>query len=310
MFFHRLCPAVIALDIQSSFGISGTLLGVLGSAYFYSYALMQLPTGLLADSWGPRFTVAAFFVLAAIGSILMGAAPNLTVAVIGRVLVGIGVSTVFVCNFKLLSEWFSERRFVIMGGVFMAMGGVGALFSSAPLAWASNVLGWRMTLIGVGAVTLLMAVLVFLFVRDRPHDLGLPPVGPARDKESLQIGLLEGMRMVILSGRFWPIAIWSFCVVGLAFAIGGLWGGPYLMQVYGLSKTAAGAVLSTFAVALIGGSPLLSFLANRYGRKPVLLVCSLMLITVSGIMAVFIDSLPLPLVYLLYFCMFMTGGPV
>ena len=146
VFFHRLCPAVIALDIQSSFGITGTLLGVLGSAYFYSYAIMQPPTGLMADSWGPRKTVSTFFVLAGIGSVLMGVAPNLPVAILGRILVGLGVSTVFVCNFKLLSEWFSPRQFVLMGGAFMAMGGIGALFSSAPLAWASNVMGWRMTL--------------------------------------------------------------------------------------------------------------------------------------------------------------------
>ena len=96
VFFHRLCPAVIALDIQSSFGISGTLLGVLGSAYFYAYAIMQLPTGLMADSWGPRKTVAVFLILAAVGSVVMGLAPNLAVAILGRILVGIGVSTVFV----------------------------------------------------------------------------------------------------------------------------------------------------------------------------------------------------------------------
>lgn len=310
VFFHRLCPAVIALDIQSSFGISGTLLGVLGSAYFYSYALMQLPTGLMADSWGPRKTVASFFVLAGFGSILMGAAPNLGLAVIGRVLVGIGVSTVFVCNFKLLSEWFSQRRFVVMGGLFMAMGGLGALFSSAPLAWASNAFGWRLTLVAVGFATLLMAALVYIFVRDRPAELDLPPAWKERDAGSPRFSLLGGMRMVIFSGRFWPIAIWAFCAVGLSFAIGGLWGGPYLMEVYGLSKTAAGAVLSTFSVALIGGSPLLGFLANRYGRKPVLLCCSVLLVAVSVVFVIFVDSLPLPMVYLLFFCLFMTGGPV
>ncbi|RLF54245.1 MAG: MFS transporter, partial [Thermoplasmata archaeon] len=141
VFFHRLCPAVIALDIQASFGIGGTLLGLLGSAYFYSYAAMQLPTGLMADSWGPRKTVSVFFLLAGIGSILMGVATNLPLAIAGRILVGVGVSTVFVCNFKLLSEWFTVRQFVIMGGVFMMMGGVGALISSAPLAWVSTVIG-------------------------------------------------------------------------------------------------------------------------------------------------------------------------
>ncbi|UCC41782.1 MAG: MFS transporter, partial [Candidatus Aminicenantes bacterium] len=118
VFFHRLCPAVIALDMQKAFGASGTLLGLLGSAYFYPYAIMQLPTGVLADSWGPRKTVSAFFLLAALGSVLMGIAPALSVAILGRILVGVGVSTLFVCNFKLLAEWFSPRKFVIMGGIF------------------------------------------------------------------------------------------------------------------------------------------------------------------------------------------------
>ncbi len=173
VFFHRLCPAVIALDIQSSFGITGTLLGVLSSAYFYSYAIMQLPTGLMADSWGPRKTVSVFLILAGLGSVVMGIAPNLPVAIMGRVLVGIGVSTVFVCNFKLLSEWFTPRQFIIMGSVFMSMGGIGALSSSAPLAWVSNVIGWRMTFLSVGIITLLMAVLVYAFVRNRPSEMGL-----------------------------------------------------------------------------------------------------------------------------------------
>ncbi len=312
VFFHRLCPAVIALDIQSSFGITGTLLGVLGSAYFYSYAIMQLPTGLMADSWGPRKTVSAFFILAGIGSILMGIAPNVPLAIIGRILVGLGVSTVFVCNFKLLSEWFSTRQFVIMGGAFMAMGGIGALFSSAPLAWISNAIGWRMALVAVGIVTLVMAALVYLLVRNRPAEMGLPPIGAdhKQPESGTGISLMQGMKMVVTAGRFWPVAIWTFCVIGTSFAIGGLWGGPYLMQVYGLSKTATGGVLSTFALALIVGSPLLGWLANRFGRKPILIGCSLMLFAVCGLMSWFVDSMSLAVLYIMFFCLFLTGGPV
>jgi sugar phosphate permease len=310
VFFHRLCPAVIALDIQASFGLSGTLLGVLGSAYFYAYAIMQLPTGLMADAWGPRKTVSAFFILAGIGSVIMGIAPNVTAAVMGRILIGIGVSTVFVCNFKLLSEWFTVRQFVIMGSAFMAMGGLGALSSSAPLAWISNAVGWRMTLIAVGIITLVMAGLVYAFVRNRPSDMGLASVRPDHETAQAKIGLLSGMKMVVLSGRFWPIAIWAFCVVGLSFAVGGLWGGPYLMHVYGLSKSAAGAVLSTFAVAMIFGSPLLGWSANRYGRKPVLIGCSAILIVVTGTMYWFVDTLPLAALYFLFFWFFITGGAI
>ena len=313
VFFHRLCPAVIAMDIQASFGLSGTLLGVLASAYFYAYAFMQLPTGLLADSWGPRKTVSSFFILAGIGSILMGSAPNLTIAILGRVLVGIGVSTVFVCNFKLLSEWFTVRQFIIMGAAFMAMGGVGALSSSAPLAWASNAIGWRMTLTGVGLVTLLMAGLVYCFVRNRPADMGLAPVNPigTKDKPAEEkISLANGLKMVIFSGRFWPVAIWAFCVIGISFAIGGLWGGPYLMHVYGLSKTAAGGVLSTFALALIFGSPVFGWLGNRFGRRPVLIGCSIVLTITCGLMSWLVDSLSVTALYVLFFCFFVTGGAI
>jgi sugar phosphate permease len=310
VFFHRLCPAVIALDIQSSFGISGTLLGVLGSAYFYSYAIMQLPTGLMADSWGPRKIVSSFFVIAGIGSVLMGTAPSLPVAILGRILVGLGVSTVFVCNFKLLSEWFSIRQFVMMGSAFTAMGGIGALFSSAPLAWVSNAMGWRMTLVAVGLVSLLMAALVYIFVRNRPSEMGLPAISADHHQSdaSKKIGLMQGMKMVVTSVHFWPIAIWAFCVIGISFAIGGLWGGPYLMQVYGLSKAAAGGVLSTFALALILGSPLLAWLANRFGRKSVMIGCSLVLAVVSGLMGWFVNSMKLPILYSMFFCLFLTGG--
>jgi len=305
-----LCPAVIALDIQASFGLTGTLLGVLGSAYFYSYALMQLPTGLMADSWGPRKTVSSFFVLAGIGSIVMGTAPNLPVAVLGRILVGIGVSTVFVCNFKLLSEWFSVRQFIIMGAAFMVMGGIGALSASAPLAWISNLIGWRMTLVGVGAVTLVMAGLVYGFVRNRPVEMGLAPIGAADEEQIEKVGLAAGLKMVVCSRRFWPIGIWAFCVIGISFAVGGLWGGPYLMHIYGLSKTAAGAVLSTFALALIFGSPLFGWLGNRYGRKPVLIGCSLGLMAVCGLLSWFVDGMSLPVLYGLFFCFFITGGAI
>jgi sugar phosphate permease len=309
VFFHRLCPAVIALDMQEAFGVSGTLLGVLGSAYFYPYAIMQVPTGLLADSWGPRKTVSAFFLLAASGSVLMGVAPNLAMAMLGRILVGVGVSTVFVCNFKLLAEWFDTRQFVIMGGIFMAMGGVGALFSSAPLGWVSTLIGWRMTLVVVGLTTFIIAFLVYAFVRNRPSDVGLPSIrvapagGPERERS-----LLGGIKLVVGSGRFWPIAVWPFFAVGIAFALGGLWGGPYLIQVYGLSKTGAGGVLSMFAVALMVGSPFLSWIANRIGRKPVLIGCSLLLIVVCGLFYSFTDRLTLPVLYLLFFFFSLAGA--
>jgi MFS family permease len=312
------CPAVIALDLQEAFDVGGTLLGVLGSAYFYPYALMQLPAGLRADSWGPRRLVSSFLVLAAAGSLLMAAAPGVGWAVAGRVLVGVGVSTVFVSNFKVLAEWFPPRRFAVMGGMFMFTGGVGALSAGIPLAWASGALGWRMTLVAVAAATLLMAALDFALVRDRPAGTprgGQGPPGEARDARppAPSVGIRAGMRLVATARRFWILSVWAFLGMGIAFAVGGLWGGPYLMQVYGLTKAEAGGVLSTFALGLMAGGPLLTWLTNCLGRKPVLLGCSAALAAVCGVLWAFTDGLSIPALYVLFFVLFVAGaapGPV
>jgi len=106
VYFHRLCPAVVAKEIMATLGVGGAIMGLLSSAYFYPYALMQLPSGLLADSWGPRKTITSFFILAAIGSAILGLAPNPVVAIIGRGLVGVGVSLLFVSTMKILAVWF------------------------------------------------------------------------------------------------------------------------------------------------------------------------------------------------------------
>ncbi len=309
VYFHRLCPAVIALDMQADLDASSTLLGVLGSAYFYSYALMQLPAGLLADTWGPRRTVATSLLIAAFGSILMGMAPTLSVAIIGRVLVGLGVSTIYVCNFKLLAEWFPPRRFVVIGGIFMAMGGVGALISTAPLALLSNLLGWRSSLIAVGFLTFFVAIAVYLIVRNRPEEMGWPPIRPSHEvSDNTDINLPNAIKQVLSCRPFWPLALWSLFAPGISFAVGGLWGGPYLMQVYGLSKTEAGGILSMFAVSLIVGSTILSFVANRLGRKPALLGCSVLLVAVCIFFSLWPDGLSLPLLYLFFFLITLPGA--
>ena len=309
VYFHRMCPAVIAVDMQEFFKISGSVLGLLSSAYFYPYAVMQLPAGILVDSWGPRKTVSLFFILAALGSIMMGLAPNMSLAFFGRMLIGIGVSTVFVSNFKLLAEWFAPHEFAVMGGIFMAMGGVGVLFSAAPLGFLSNIIGWRMTLTLIGGISLLMSALVYAFVFNRPEDKGWPSTVPPQKKQiEKKISLSAGLKMVLAEKDFWPVAIWSFFTIGIFFALAGLWGGPYLIQVYGLSKTASGAILSMSAVGLIVSSPLLGFLSNRVGRKLVLIGCSLMLISVCAVFYGFTNRLPHIMLYLLFFCLCLSSS--
>lgn len=226
VYFHRLCPAVVAVDMMRDLNAGGALVGILSSAYFYPYALMQLPAGLLSDSWGPRRTITLFFGIAFLGSIMLGFAPTAFWAIAGRTLVGLGVSMLFVPTLKVLAEWFRVKEFATMTGILMAMGGIGTLAAATPLALLSNWIGWRMSFLVVGVITLGLSAMVWLFVRDRPSDLGWPSITTSAGPDVTQVRLPEAMKRVLSTPRFWPIAVWFFCDLGVFFSFGGLWAGP------------------------------------------------------------------------------------
>lgn len=279
-------------------------MGLLGSAYFYPYALMQIPAGLLSDSWGARKSVSTFLIVAFIGSVILGISQTPFLAIIGRLLVGFGVSMLFVPTMKVLSEWYNEKEFATMSGLLIAIGGVGSLSSAAPLAFLSSWIGWRMSFISVGIFTAVIAILVWLVVRDRPEDLNwASPAAPERDNKVSPIKLWEGVRYVLLTPWFWPVAIWIFFDAAIFFTLGGLWGGPYLMQVYHLSKAESGNILSMLSIGMIIGSPSLSYCSNRIvrGRKPILIMTSIMVTLITLIMALYTDKMSIPVLYLVFF---------
>ncbi len=295
VYFHRMCPAVVAVEMMRDLRTGGSLIGFLGAAYFYPYALMQLPAGLLSDSWGPRKSITLFFSIAFLGSVLLGLASTAGWAIVGRTLVGLGVAMIFVPTLKVLSEWFKPREFATMTGILLAMGGIGSLIATTPLAVVSSWIGWRLSFVIVGMMTFVLAALVWKFVRNRPADLGWPsPTGPPEDLPAV-ISLKEGVKIVITRPAFWPVAVWFFFDCAVFFSFGGLWGGPYLMQVYGLSKPEAGHILSMLAIGVIIGSPLLSYISNRvfHARKPVLLLSSFILVIITAVLAFYTDRIPM-----------------
>lgn len=307
VFFHRLCPAVVSLDIMRDLDTGGTLLGFLSAAYFYPYALMQIPAGLLSDSWGPRNTISVFYLLAFVGSVMLGLAPTVPWAVAGRTLVGFGVAMVFVPTLKILAEWYHPREFAFMTGILMAMGGIGSLSAATPLVVLSEWIGWRYSFVIVGVFTLLLAVLIRVIVRNRPADMGWPsPVDDGGKSQAAAIPLAAAVRRVVANGRFWPVAIWFFCVCGAFFTFGGLWGGPYLMQVHGLSKEAAGRILSMIAVGMIFGSPSLSRLSTKVfrARKPAVHLANGVFLVLAALLAFATETIP---VYGLYLICFLMG---
>ncbi|MDY7001680.1 MAG: MFS transporter [Thermodesulfobacteriota bacterium] len=301
VYFHRLCPAVVALDLMNDLGAGGGLIGLLASAYFYPYALMQIPSGLLSDSWGPRKTISLSFALAGAASIFFGLALSAGWAIFARVLVGLGVSMFFVPTMKILTRWFRVSEFAFMAGILMAVGGLGALSAATPLAYLSAAVGWRGSFVAIGALTLVLAGAIWFLVRNSPEEMGLPAVEAPKPKDqpSQKIGLGQGVKMVLGRGRFWPLSGWFFFTFGIFFSFGGLWGGPYLMHVYGLSKPQAGGILSMLAVAMIFGGPLASLISDKWlgSRKKLLVPSSVATVLLTIPLAFFPDGMNLPLLY-------------
>lgn len=309
VFFHRLSLSVIADTLVEDFKTTAGVMGLLGSIYFYFYAAMQLPAGLLSDSVGPRRSVTAFFIVGAAGSILFGLAPTIEIAFAGRIMVGIGVSMVFIPTMKILSRWFYPHEFATMTGILNAVGGMGVLAATWALAAMTSSLGWRMSFELIGGCSLVLVLFLWLIVMDRPGDKGWPIIEDMKDADcepsppAPAIGLWEGLKKVFSNPRFWPLALWFFFDNGVFFGLGGLWGGPYLMHVYGLSRNTAGSILSMIAWAMIIGSPLIGLFSDRMvkSRKIPITLCSTLLVLVLGILYAFPKGLSLPVLYGVFF---------
>ncbi|SHF29517.1 Sugar phosphate permease [Desulfacinum infernum DSM 9756] len=299
VYFHRLSLSVVAEELAREFSTSAGALGFLGSVYFYCYAFMQFPAGLLSDSIGPRKAVSAFTVVAAAGSVLFGTAPHLTAAFAGRFLVGMGAAMVFIPTMKILSQWFRPREFAFVSGILNAVGGLGILAATWLLARLTTAFGWRLSFQLIGGVTLVIAGLVWAVVRDRPEAKGWPPLAAqpatgATSSPGAAGGLRQGVRHVLSSPQFWLFSLWSFVNYGIFFGFGALWSGPYLMHTYGMDREQAGSVLSMIAWGMIFGSPALGFLSDRVlrSRKKPLVACALAMTLELGFLRIFPSGLP------------------
>ncbi len=282
-FFHRFAPAAIASDLRDAFQIQSAALGGLAASYFYIYTLMQIPTGVLADTLGPRRIVAAGGIIAGLGSMLFGLADSFGLATAGRLLVGLGVSVTFIALLKLNAAWFNERHFGTLTGLTILLGNLGAVLAASPLAWALGYASWRDIFVVVGLLSLILAGLSWWLVRDDPARIGLPSLRELDGKQAHPAHdghWYDGLLQVAGNRATWPGFFVNIGVSGTLFAFAGLWAVPFLTQGHAMDRTAATAHTSLLLAAFAVGALFLGTLSDRLGRrKPVIIVsCGLYLI--------------------------------
>ncbi len=271
-FFHRVAPAAIAQDLSASFQISAAALGTLAATYFIIYTLMQVPTGILADTLGPRKILFIGGLVAGVGSLLFGMAPSFEMAFAGRTLVGLGVSVTFIAMLKLVAVWFEESRFATLTGVCMLIGNIGSILAGAPLAWLTQITSWREIFVGAGILSLLIGVASLFLVSDgpdRPKGKGGAPVD--------RTAWLANLLLVIGNRATWPGFFVNMGMAASFFSFAGLWAVPYFTQALGMTREAASNHVSLYFLGYAVGAMLLGTFSDRLGRrKPILIGGSLL----------------------------------
>ncbi len=288
-FFHRFAPAGIATELATAFQTSAASLGVLAATYFYVYTVMQIPTGVLVDSYGPRLVLLLGGLVAAAGSGLFALSPNLDVAIVGRTLVGLGVSVVFVALLKLIALWFDEGRFATMVGLSMLLGNLGSMLAGAPLAAVAELLSWRGVFAGAAVLSATLALLSWIVIRDGRKGEGGRPAARPRFNRTVILGGLLG---VLRNRATWPAVAVNFGIGGSFFAFAGLWATPYLLQVHGLDRAQAASHLSLYFGGFALGCFFIGILSDRIGQRKLPLLVGALLY--CALWAVWLSALRMP----------------
>jgi predicted MFS family arabinose efflux permease len=256
-YVFRTVNAVISPDLAHDVGVDANQLGLLTSAYFFSFGLFQLPLGILLDHYGPRRVNASLLVVAACGALAFGLSGSLAGLATGRALIGLGVSGCLMASIKAFTLWFPMQRFATLNGALMAIGGLGAVSASAPVEAALRLTDWRGLFEALAALTFVTSMLIFFVVPERAEAAGSATVRE----------LMAGFATIFRDAAFWRVGMVSLTVQGTFLAMQGLWAAPWLRDVAGYDRTAVANVLLPMAVATTIGFGSFGALSDWLARR-------------------------------------------
>jgi sugar phosphate permease len=309
--FHRTTTAVISGPLASTFDTTGAELGVLHASFFWIYAALQLPAGLLVDRYGSRNVATGGLVVMSAGAVGFALAPTFAVAFAGRTLIGLGGSVVYTATLRLLANWYRPDEFATMTGWTVAAAGVGGVLATTPLAIAVEATDWRVATGTAALCGFALAAVVYALVRNRPRAAGFDPIDGVSPPEGVPSAatVAANTRRILGERETWLMGALLFFTIGTNFTVLGLWGVPYLVDLYPLGVGAASGYVLVGNLGLLTGSPVLGTLSDRLGSRTPLIVGSVVVFILAyGL--IFLTVRP-PLVVFavtLFLAQFVTGG--
>lgn len=294
-FYQRVAPAVITRELMGEFALSAAALGNLAALYYYSYVAMQIPAGVMADRWGPRRVLTAGAALAALGTLLFALATSYALAGLGRLLIGASVGVAFVAMLKIAGHWFAPARFAMLSGLALCTGVLGAVSAGVPLRLLVDAFGWRGVLAMSGALTAVLAVAIWLVVRDDPSELGYASHSHAPPGSHAGFSVFGGIRRALATRNVWLVFLVSGGVSGPPLTFAGLWGVPFLVTHYGLTTAQAASLTSLLLASWALAGPVVGALSDRMRRRKPVYVLGSALAAAGWAVVFLVPGLPLAL---------------
>lgn len=299
---HRLSTAVLSEQLTADFGITAAQLGTLHASFFIIYALTQVPTGVLADRYGPRYVGSGGAFVLSVGALGFVASNGYVAAFLSRALIGLGSSVIFVTILRFCANWYRTDEFGTMTGLTAGIAGLGAIFATTPLAVAIDRVGWRPTLTALGVLGFVGGALVFLLARKSPANAGLEPIDDVPEQPSVTLRE-TGAYLTELAGDLdqWLLSIVFFATNGTVLTVIGLWGVPYLVVVYDVSVTTASTYTLLGSVGILVGGPAVGWVSDRLGRRILPMIAGLGSFLLALLVVPVLGKPPLALVAAAYF---------
>ena len=299
---HRLSTAVLSEQLTADFGITAAQLGTLHASFFIIYALTQVPTGVLADRYGPRYVGSGGAFVLSVGALGFVASNGYVAAFLSRALIGLGSSVIFVTILRFCANWYRTDEFGTMTGLTAGIAGLGAIFATTPLAVAIDRVGWRPTLTALGVLGFVGGALVFLLARKSPANAGLEPIDDVPEQPSVTLRE-TGAYLTELVGDLdqWLLSIVFFATNGTVLTVIGLWGVPYLVVVYDVSVTTASTYTLLGSVGILVGGPAVGWVSDRLGRRILPMIAGLGSFLLALLVVPVLGKPPLALVAAAYF---------
>jgi MFS family permease len=266
-FFQRVTPASLAPDLMRDFGLTAAGLGNLSAFYYYAYAAVQIPTGMLVDRYGPSRMFFAGAILGGVGSIVFAWAETPGYAGLGRALIGAAHGFAWVSMLKLVTHWIAPERFATLSGLSLGVGTLGAVLAGPPLRWLADAFGWRIVIGVSGLLALALAVAIRTKMRDDPVDFGFASFLPKGQHDTPPASALADLREILRYPNPWLLGLVNSGTCGAFLAFAGLWGVPLLSQVHGIGVAQAALITSSMLVLFAAGGPLFGLWSDRLRRR-------------------------------------------